>query len=73
MSMSDVSGHRWEEASGPSRLTITRQIGDRFLIYQTCVASYQRIANWDGFVGVDSARRWIRSLRWTSETEVVEN
>lgn len=65
-----ITGHRWNHAS-PSRLTITRQIDDNYLIYQT--ARYERIANWDGFVGIESARQWVRSLHWPGVVEIVEN
>ena len=74
-----ISGHVWRAADS-SRVVITRQIqttaspdGYRWLIYQTCLATYERVANWDGFMGINAARSWVRSRTWPGVIEVVEN
>jgi hypothetical protein len=66
-----ITGHRWKQAS-PSRLTITRQFGNYYLVYQSS-SSFERIANWGGFIGIESVRQWVRSQYWPGVIEIVEN
>ena len=56
----------------PTHLTLTRQRGDWYLIYQSAARTWERVDNWAGFHGIDNARRWIRSRHWPAVTVVVE-